>query len=180
MNLTPEQQKQRDELLADMEKMRQRIESFCTPEPVKSEWPQNNDGYLTIGDYGDISRSIWVCHDVDYSRLAVGNVYRPEHRAYAERHVEALKVQAELRRMPGVCAYSDGSNMSGCYCIDWVGGFFKVSGFLKRQDHSMVAIAGVWFKSFIDAEQAIVKIGEDRLALFRDDYLQVPIVDGGA
>jgi hypothetical protein len=135
-------------------------------------WPQVGDRYYFINSSGEDGPATWQNDSVDKCRLSIGNVYRPEHRAYAERHVEARKVQAELRRMPGVCAPPDGTEVR--YSIDEESSGFTV-GESKVRFCWMIGVCGVWFMTRSAAQNAIDTITPRRLAIFRDDYLQVPI-----
>jgi len=137
-------------------------------EVATKPWPQVGDVYLWMDSIGDAITHNWVGSSLDQGRLAIGNCYRPEHRAYAERHVEAMKVQAELRRMPGVCQ----RNAHAWFIAAREDGDFAL---LTNCCFLTDPMAGVFFRSESEIKHAIDTITPRRLALFRDDYLQVPI-----
>lgn len=180
MQLTPAQKQLRDQLLADMAVLKMKLTDLLTveepmPEVVEEKpWPQIGDMYLLLDSEGDvITKSAWFNDDSDRGRLAVGNVYRPERRAYAERHVEATKVQTELRRMPGICRPVKGSwfisYQDDADPLDWC------AVELEERAYEHVALAGVHFISQKALVAAVMAVSPARLAIFRDDYLQVPI-----
>lgn len=175
MNLTPEQQKERESLLADMDALRTRVEQFCGAPNNQDDkpWPQIGDEYLSIGISGLIFDNIWSNDANDNKKIAIGNAYRPENRKYAERHVEAMEVQAELRRMPGVCAPPDGPIIRWGILQKSTSEFYATC--TNNPSHAVHSLCGVWFAEQMQAEHAIKTITPKRLTTFRDDYLQVPI-----
>lgn len=141
------------------------------PEAVK-EWPQNGDGICCVLACGDIAHSHYDESSGDWDAVAIGNVFRTE--ALALRRVEALKVAAELRRMPGRCAAPDGGPAK--FCIDFDAGRFRV---LEHHAPSFcsIAIAGVWFATKDAAQHALDTIGQDRFAVYLADFLDEPMGD---
>lgn len=148
-------------------------------EPVHDELPTDGDVYWCLTDspihpvgYFEVTHTR---HHADFSRIATGNCFRTK--AEAIRRREALKVQAELRRMPGRCAPPDDGEPK--YCIDyddWRN--FRVYRSVSI-GHAMLAAAGVWFATEEAARYALDTIGQDRLRMWLDDYLQTPM-EGGA
>lgn len=140
------------------------------------EWPKVGCRAWFVGVEGDVDYVYFDNDSHDKDAMAIGNCYRTE--AEARRHVEALKVQAELRRMPGRCAPPDDGGPK--YCIDFDGApiGFRVhfAGFTGAE---LLAVAGVWFATEKAAQHALDTIGQSRLRLWLDDYLQTPM-EGGA
>lgn len=175
MKLTPEQQKERDAILADMEAMRLRVNALFTPK-VQPTWPQCGDDYLYIDSTFSIAFATWNGSMLGNARLAIGNVIHPSKQAELERHIEALKVHHELRSMHGRTAPPDGEVCITWYILRENGGRFA-SGSDNRQHLATVALGGVWFSSKESCDIAIRAIGQERLAVLYDDFLQTPMGD---
>lgn len=143
------------------------------------QWPQVGSTLFAITSSGDVVKyevGASMPGDVLDEFTSIGNVFKT--RAEAERRVEALKVQAELRRMPGVVTpvfnHSDyfaiisrqtiGEHGEQCHAI-WI----------DKTGHVCLAVAGVWFETKQHADDALYKIGRPRIELWIDDYLQTPI-----
>lgn len=139
------------------------IESKPVVTEFKNEWPQVGDVFFVVLSDGVIYKDEW--EESDKAQQSIGNVFKT--RAETERRVEALKVQAELRRMPGKCNFSN----SAFGVIRSKKCFYSSQGW-DTATHSM---AGVWFQTKDQADNAINTIGQERLQLWLDDYLQTPI-----
>jgi hypothetical protein len=142
-------------------------------EAVK-EWPIKGDHFWSIDVSGAILCSAWGWPTDCDERASIGNVLRTK--AQAERHVEALKVAAELRRMPWRRGAPNpkGRAAWAIICDQDVG--FYADYFGTNKTHTY-AIAGVWFESRAAARHAIDTIGQDRLRLWLSDYLDEPMGD---
>lgn len=158
--------KQREEYLA--------AHPEATEKPQADEWPKMNDEYWFLYPDGEPDTSSWDADNYDMDAMAIGNCFRTK--AEAIRHREALKVQAELRRMPGRCDFKPNEHNFGVM-VDgksfWIGRCSSTS-------YSTLSIAGVWFESKEAAQHALDTIGEERLGVWLDDYLGKPITEGGA
>lgn len=135
--------------------------------PEVKQWPQVGDLVFSI-TLGNDGVCVYQHHMTsnDFYWHAFGAIFKT--RAEAERRVEALKVQAELRRMPG--------------SIDWADARYGIGmnhnsvGFsATRSTLPTASICGVWFSTKSQANYAIKTIGQDRLQIWLDDYLQTPI-----
>lgn len=164
-------------LMQRIEEMeRQLVElKAAASEPVQDEFPKVGRSYWCLTDSPNYPDGHFLAHHTnhhaDFSRIETGNCFRTE--AEAIRHREALKVQAELRRMPGRCGPPDDGEPK--YCIDyddWRN--FRVYRSVSI-GHAMLAAAGVWFATEEAAQQALDTIGNERLKQWLDDYLQVPV-----
>lgn len=132
--------------------------------PVVKQWPQVGDEYFYVSTSGAEDHATFRDISSERFMIGVGNVFKT--RAEANRRVEALKVQADLRRMPGV-------EWAGLYGI---GLSHNSAGFsATRSMLPNVSICGVWFSTKAQANAAIKTIGQERLQLWLDDYLQTPI-----
>lgn len=133
------------------------------------QWPQDGDAYFYVFGSGTVSAGKWENLRQEQDALSIGNVFKTE--AEANRRVEAMKVQAELRRMPGVCRWDSNS-----YFISFCNGDdmpkIRQSGSFTSMT---AAIGGVWFEGPVYAKSAIETIGQNRLQIWLDDYLQTPI-----
>ena len=140
--------------------------------PEVKQWPQVGDEhfYITVVDGCLVveSESTEKC-DLLWNELGV--IFKT--RAEAERRAEALKVQAELRRMLGVVAWQKGSyqfaiqlNAKDTSEFTFVHGSFWCP---------CAVVCGVFFDSEKAAKYALNTIGQERLHLWLDDYLQTPI-----
>jgi len=139
--------------------------------PEVKQWPESNDTFFCFEHDGRVSSYTWYGHECDIGILSIGNAFKT--RAEAERRVEALKVQAELRRMPGRTAPP---NTDGRKCWGIVvscGGCSTVS--FLHSANELTPVCGVFFSSKEYAELALSTIGQGRLQLWLDDYLQTPI-----
>jgi hypothetical protein len=138
--------------------------------PEVKQWPQVGDRVYTCTSLGDVV-AYSFCGSMALPAidryLEIGNAFKTE--AEAERLVEALKVQAELRRMPGVVAHERSKNI-------WFIGHSFGDFLVMYNHHSPVsAVCGVYFCDEYSAQYAFDKIGAKRLQLWLDDYLQTPI-----
>jgi len=174
MKLTPEQQKERDAILADMEVLRKRVDVMFDPKP----WPQNGDLYLFIDNTGTIANSTWTNDVNDRDRNMIGNIYHPDRQAYALRHYNAMCVLTSLRAMPGRTAPP---NNDGCHawCIlRNIHGRFDVASATEYYK-ATVALGGVWFGAKESATNALNGFRTDQLETLWDDHLQTPIEEDG-
>ena len=132
--------------------------------PQVKQWPVAGDTYYFDDAFAGVNRLEFMHASYDGYRISTGNFFKTQ--AEAERRVEALKVQAELRRMPGV-------EWAGRYGI---GLSHNSAGFsATRSMLPNVSICGVWFSTKSQANYAIKTIGQERLQIWLDDYLQTPI-----
>ena len=174
MKLTPEQQKERAAILADIEAICLRLTKLLAA-PAEAKWPQIGDTYLCSESTGSIETYTWNGTKVSAARLSIGNVVHPSREAYLERHVEALKVHHELRSMLGRTAppSGDGCQVWGILSNDG-GNSFKSVNYLSIVT-ATIALGGVWFSSKESCDNAIEAIGQDRLSVLYGDFLQTPI-----
>ncbi len=139
--------------------------------PEVKQFPSENDKYFHTWGDGDIDYTNWHNDRPDRKRLSVGNAFKT--RAEAERRVEALKVHAELRRMPGVVSWERGvikfAIQPDSKCTD---DFTVVQGTFWCP---CAVACGVFFESEKAAAHALHTIGQERLQIWLDDYLQTPI-----
>lgn len=163
--------------IAELEKMAQEHEAQVVTDKA-DEWPQIGDAYWVVDFDGDIFKCAFANSVYEEERLATGNCFRTE--AEAIRRLESLKVQTELRRMPGRCAFEHASGEQFFIYFDEFGCCFEVgrneSCEISRND----AIAGVWFATIECACHALDTIGQERLRVYLDDFLQTPIKEVGA
>lgn len=142
-------------------------------EQEQDEWPQLLDNVFWCTGCGEVMWEKWEGSRTQHLMLDVGALFRTE--AEARRRIEAAKVTAELRRMPGRCAH-DG--IERAFCV-----FARLHGVFTAELHCScpgVAVAGVWFATEEAARHALDSIGQERLRVWLDDYLQTPIKEGGA
>lgn len=142
------------------------------PEAVKG-WPQDGDTFYAADMAGSIGKFSFSpagqCHR---DLKVIGNMFRTE--ALVCRHVEALKVQAELRRMPGRCGAPSAGKPVNSFCIvKYPDELFSAQSWGLQN----AAIAGVWFATKEAAQHALDTIGQERLAVYLADFLDEPMGD---
>ena len=153
------------------------MEAAVEPEAVK-EWPQDGDTVWLL--QMDLTNGQYVLRQHQFGSficgaalLKAGMVYRSA--AMARRRLEAMKVAAELRRMPGRCGPPNNGN---AWCVRYSGGGEGFGPDCFSMDYNgHFALAGVWFSTEDDVHHAIETIGQDRLGVYLADFLDEPMGD---
>lgn len=135
-------------------------------QPEVKQWPQVGDKVWFPAN-GGVNYAIFNLGETHFFWLQCDHFSKTKKEA--ERRVEALKVQAELRRMPGVVAHQRNKN------IWFIGYSFGDLCVMYYHTNPMSAFCGVYFLDEHSAQSAFDKIGAKRLQLWLDDYLQTPI-----
>lgn len=126
-------------------------------EPVKpGRWkPKNGETYYFIRPYGAIGSFRYSEDSSDSDWLSIGNCFQTMQDA--ERAVEYLKIRAELLDAGGIERTGWDNHSDYCYTIRCLGG--RVANTLGIPCTANVMA----FKSKYDADNAINKVGEERL-----------------
>jgi len=135
--------------------------------PEVKQWPVAGDTYYFDDAFAGVNCMEFMLASYDGHRINTGNFFKTQ--SEANRRVEALKVQAELRRMPFI---TDPAEERNAWFLCHIAGAFAA----KHNATAITdAIAGVFFESGKAAKYALDTIGQERLQLWLDDYLQTPI-----
>lgn len=141
------------------------------PEPVKP-WPQEGDTYFVAKENGIVKELLFSSYRYDIGALSVGNVLKTK--AQAERRLEAMKVLTELRNCDGVVPIEVPWERD-LYGIFWHPAENEEGFYVASCGNFQLPIGGVHFSSNADAKAARKKIGQKRLRVYLDDFLNLPM-----